>query len=958
MPSYLPVQAHYHAHRLTVAGTPENALTRSLTSARVEMNPHQVDAALFALGSPLSKGVLLADEVGLGKTIEAGLVMSQRWAEQRRHILLIVPASLRKQWAQELWDKFSLRTRILEAKTYNELVRGGQRRPFELSGQVIVASYEFAARKAGDIRAARWDLVVFDEAHRLRNVHARNTGKGAKALKEAVGDRFKILLTATPLQNSLMELYGLVSMIDDTHFGGAAAFRAQYLGASATPASQQRLRERLVPICHRTLRRQVQEAGFIDFRRRHAVTFTFEPHDEEARLYEMLSAYLQDPATVAYGGRTNALVILQARKQLGSSTFAVAQYLGTLLDRLQRRQVASIDMTDDLEDVLADEREADDDTDEAAAPVDPARLAAEIALVEGMRDLALSIGINAKGEKLIQNLPGVLDEIEGKGGQRKAVIFTESRRTQRYLHALLSEHGYAGRIALMNGDNADDESRALYAEWVARHAGTDRVSGSRTADMKAAIVEAFRGDDKTILLATESGAEGINLQFCSLVINYDLPWNPQRVEQRIGRCHRYGQQVDVTVVNMLNLKNRAEARIQELLKQKLHLFDGVFGASDDVLGILTDGIDFEREVLRIVQSCRSAEAADREFDDLTTRIQGSIDTALAVTRGKVLENMDADVVAKLHRRQQDIAEIVPEFERRLLMIARAELPDARFATPDARVFDDDGQRWSTRWQEADAQDWQFLRINDGLGEEIVMRARQRPHGDDTIAVVFDPAAYAYAGKLSGVTDLAGQAGWMRVVRATLPVADAPREEIIVIAETDGGEPIASEIGDRLLMAPARSAGPAVDPVPTARLAGLQDAAFAAFTTRVREQNYAWLLEEEERLSRYAGDMEIQTQARVAELDGEIKELERARLSPHLAMAEKLGVLRDIRGLNAERDDLIFSQHEQKKAVRRQVGERLDDMAALLGQEPRLDVLFTLRWTVAAADAPSAMARAA
>ncbi len=959
MASYLPLQAHYHAHRLTVAGTAEDAFTRSLTSARVEMNPHQVDAALFALGSPLSKGVLLADEVGLGKTIEAGLVMSQRWAEQRQRILLIVPASLRKQWSQELFEKFSLRSRILEAKTFNELVKAGQRRPFELPGQVIITSYEFAARKADAIRAAKWDLVVFDEAHRLRNVHAKNTAKGAKALKDAIGDRFKILLTATPLQNSLMELYGLVSMIDDTHFGGAAAFKAQYLGASATPASQQLLRDRLQPICHRTLRRQVQEAGHINFRRRHAVTFTFEPYDEETRLYEMLSEYLQDPNTVAYGGRNNALVILQARKQLGSSTFAAAQYLGTLLERLRRQQAASVDMTDDLEDSLADEQEALDESDgDAAPPVDPARLAAEIALVEGMRDLALSIGINAKGEKLVQNLPVVLDEIQGKGGQRKAVIFTESRRTQRYLHALLSEHGYEGRIAVMNGQNADEESRAIYADWLQRHAGTDRVSGSRTADMKAAIVEAFRSDDKTILLATESGAEGINLQFCSLLINYDLPWNPQRVEQRIGRCHRYGQLVDVTVVNMLNLKNRAEARIQELLEQKLHLFDGVFGASDDVLGILTDGIDFEREVLRIVQSCRSAEEADREFDELTARIQDSIDADMEVARGKVLENMDSEVVAKLHRRQQDIAEIVPEFERRLLMVAHAELADARFPTPDTRVFDHDGRRWSTRWQEADAEDWQFLRVNDGLGEEIVARAKDRPHADTVEAITFDPAAYPYPGKLSGVPDLAGQSGWMRAFRAVMPVADAPREQIIVVAETDAGELIPSEIGDRLLMAPAISQGHAADPVPETQLAALQGAAFDAFTTRVKEENYKWLIEEEERLSRYARDMEIETQARVTELESDIKELERAKLSPHLSMDEKLKIMRDVRNLNAERDDLVFSQHEQKKAVRRQVGERLDDMAALLGQEPRMEPLFTVRWTVSPGALSAGLAQAA
>ena len=943
--TYLPVQAHYHAHRLTVAGSGQEAFTRSLSSARVEMNPHQVEAALFALESPLSKGVVLADEVGLGKTIEAGLVMSQRWAEQRRRILLVVPASLRKQWSQELHEKFALKSRILEAKTYNELVKAGQRRPFEIPGAVTIVSYEFAARKADELRAAAWDLVVFDEAHRMRNVWNKASAKGAKALKAALADRTKILLTATPLQNSLMELYGLVSIIDDTHFGGAAAFRAQYVGSASTPASQQLLRDRLKPVCHRTLRRQVQEAGHINFRKRHAVTFTFEPYDEETKLYEMLSGYLQDPNTIAYGGRTNALVVLQARKQLGSSTFAVAQYLNTLLERLRTKQRASLEMTDDLEDALADEVEAEDDNAPEAEPIDPVRLEAEIALVQGMRDLALSIGANAKGEKLVQTLPQALDEIVAKGGRRKAVIFTESVRTQKYLADLLNTNGYEGEIALLNGSNSDHESKTIYANWRARHEGTDRISGSRTADMKAAIVDAFRSDDKTILLATESGAEGINLQFCSLLVNYDLPWNPQRVEQRIGRCHRYGQLIDVTVVNMLNLKNKAEARIQELLQNKLHLFEGVFGASDDVLGILTDGIDFEREVLRIVQTCRSVEEADREFDELTARIQDSIDADMEAARAKVLESMDAEVVAKLHRRDKEIAEILPEFERRLLMIAKAELPDARFPAPDATSFEHAGRWWTTKWKEADAEDWQFLRVNDDLGEELIRQAKTRDHAAAVEEVVFDPDAYAYAGKLSGVADLAGQSGWLRVIRATMPITGAPRDEVIVVAETDAGVPVEPIIGDRLMMSPAVANGPARGAPPEARLAALADEAFGDFSKRVRDENYQWLLKEQERLQYYARDMELDTQAKIAALDEEICDLDKAKLSPHLSLEEKLKLNRELNQKHDARDDLVFGQHEAKKKVRGEVSERLDAMQSLLDATPQMETLFTLRWSV-------------
>src|SRR6185295_16703729 len=158
---YSPQQATFFAHRITLEGTGEDALAQSLSTARVDMNPHQIDAALFAMSSPLSKGALLADEVGLGKTIEASLVIAQRWAERRRRILLIVPASLRKQWSQELYDKFSLPSVIVERRSYNDLRKKGMPRPFEHSNKVVITSYEFAALKDTEIRAIQWDLVVF-----------------------------------------------------------------------------------------------------------------------------------------------------------------------------------------------------------------------------------------------------------------------------------------------------------------------------------------------------------------------------------------------------------------------------------------------------------------------------------------------------------------------------------------------------------------------------------------------------------------------------------------------------------------------------------------------------------------------------------------------------------------------------------------------------------------------------
>ncbi|MBV9084113.1 MAG: DEAD/DEAH box helicase, partial [Acidobacteriaceae bacterium] len=273
-------QSTFFAHRITLEGLGEGALAQSLSTARVDMNPHQVDAALFALGSPLSKGVLLADEVGLGKTIEASLVIAQRWAERKRRILLIVPASLRKQWSQELAEKFSLPSLIVEAKSYREIRKSGVARPFDRIGEIVITSYEFAASKAEEITHVHWDLVVYDEAHRLRNVYKQGASLRAKRLREATRRFFKLLLTATPLQNSFMELYGLVSVIDEHFFGDEKSFRA-YLNGSSSANSFVFLRKRLEPICKRTLRRQVQQAGLIKYTERVPLTFQFEASDDE-----------------------------------------------------------------------------------------------------------------------------------------------------------------------------------------------------------------------------------------------------------------------------------------------------------------------------------------------------------------------------------------------------------------------------------------------------------------------------------------------------------------------------------------------------------------------------------------------------------------------------------------------------------------------------------------------------
>ena len=204
---FTPHQTQFFAWQLTrrLSSEDEDKLTGAIMDAQIDLNPHQVDAALFALRNPFSKGVLLADEVGLGKTIEAGLVIAQKWAERKRRILIIVPASLRKQWHQELQEKFGMDGKILESASYNRAIKVGDKNPFDIGDGLVICSYQFASARAEEIKMIPWDLAIIDEAHRLRNVY-KKSNKIAKNLKKTLMSVPKVLLTATPLQNSLLEL--------------------------------------------------------------------------------------------------------------------------------------------------------------------------------------------------------------------------------------------------------------------------------------------------------------------------------------------------------------------------------------------------------------------------------------------------------------------------------------------------------------------------------------------------------------------------------------------------------------------------------------------------------------------------------------------------------------------------------------------------------------------------------
>jgi len=791
-----PYHAKYYAYELTrQGGVGVERLSRSLFDACVDLNPHQIEAALFAVRSPVSKGVLLADEVGLGKTIEAGIVLCEYWAERKRKLLVICPASIRKQWALELTEKFNFSCEVLDAKSYNESKRSGNPMPFD-SKKVVMTSLNYASKNAEEIRAIPWDLVVIDEAHKLRNAY-RQSNKMGQRIRWAVEDYRKVLLSATPLQNSLLELYGLSTIIDERIFGDLPSYRTQYMNTDGDLGD---LRDRLKFFCTRTLRRQVLE--YIQFTERKLITRPFQPTVNEQNLYEAISAFLQHPDTYSLPQQQRHLTTLVVRKLLASSSQAVAGTLEVMRNRLiavREKNTTNIPLAEqiisdeEMEDELLDEILGEDEQEELPAQpethetsIDRKKLDAEIVELDQYIRWARSIGVDTKTRALLKALEIGFGKMAEMGAAQKAVIFTESRRTQTYLKDFLDANGYAGRVVVYNGTNTDPESTQIYERWLEANRDSGRIEGSRAVNVRTAIIEHFR-DQASIMVATEAAAEGINLQFCSLVINFDLPWNPQRIEQRVGRCHRYGQKYDVVVINFLNERNAADQRVYELLKEKFKLFDGVFGASDEVLGSIESGIDFERRILDIYQQCRSLEEIERAFQTLQAELDQTIASRIQDTRQILLENFDEDVHARLRANLTGARERLDRFSEMFWLVTKAILEgkaafddhDLTFDLPESDWDDFRPGRYHLISKNQQNISGEFLyRLSHPLGEYVLQAAKDQltPISTLTFDITHHPV------KISVIENLKKKSGWLTVQQ--LVIDSFEREEYIIFSGFD------------------------------------------------------------------------------------------------------------------------------------------------------------------------------
>ena len=706
-----PIHRRYRAEelvRLRRAGE-KRRYVAAQRRGRVDPNPHQIEAVMFALERIPHGGCILADEVGLGKTIEAGLVVAQLLAEGMRRVLVIVPRPLLGQWQAELRDLFGIDARDASDDNVDVAAPG-----------VFIAGREFAGGERGFQRlqqAPPFELFLIDEAHEVfAGIHRRYGKSGvydeasphartAHRVRTLMGNGMApvLLLTATPMQNSLDELWALVQYIDRTGtlLGDKPTFDQLFKASAGGEGSESNgagveqateLQRRLRRVVQRTLRRQAMPYLDRPFVGRQAKLFAYRMSAAEKALYDDVTGYLLEPDLAAFSGRARQLQVIGFLRRMASSKAALAASLRGVAARLQRMRQgnAGADRSDleDLEDDADPAPPAAEAISVGASPprLNTAKIAEERARVQDFIQRADTLPDDTKAESLVKVVHELLDRPPDR---RKVLIFTESLTTQDYLRALLVEKTPLREqdITLFRGVN--DSPRASEALRVWREeedAETPRhLRPSLAVAVRLALVHEFK-TRSTVMIATEAGAKGLNLQFCDTIVNYDLPWNPQRIEQRIGRCHRYGQKRDVTVINFLAEDNQAQVLTFDILSNKLDLFGKVLDMSDVVLQTPRSdssaalasalGPNFEAQVRRIWERARSiddVEAELRQLRDTLEERRRELDRTREHTIGLIEQRLDASVRQVFDRIQDELAPALAELDGELKAVLGAYL---------------------------------------------------------------------------------------------------------------------------------------------------------------------------------------------------------------------------------------------------------------------------------------------
>lgn len=628
-----------------------------LLDTNIELNPHQINAFCAAIKALKTGGIVLADEVGLGKTIEAGLVLKYVLESGAKRVLIALPASLRKQWELELEDKFGLESVILDRLIVEKESWEWQKKLADnKKPRIVLASYDYSSKLMKRFPQVKWDFIIIDEAHNLRNVF--HGTKRARKLYDLSKGIPKLLLTATPLQNSLTDLHGLVSFIDPRIFGSEKVFNRRYIEGQ----NYSDLKRELSPVLYRTLRKDV--AKYMNFKKRTCKTVDFTLSQDEIELYQRVNDFLKKEILYSIPTSNRGLIILVIRKLLASSSFALIETFEVLKKRLENLYEGSksvnaqegFDLFWSLVEDEIDESGFEEIEDEDTV-TQKQFIQAELDEVNIIIDVAKRIKTNAKISALKTAIQIAFGYQQEQNIPQKVVIFTESKRTQKYIASELRKIGYDEEdILLFNGDFDDAMTKEIYRTWQVKNFG--KVNYGRSVEYKHAIVDYFYYNAK-ILICTDAGSEGLNLQFCNTVINYDLPWNPMKIEQRIGRCHRYGQEHEVVAINLLNTQNAADQRVYDILSRKFELFEGIFGASDIALGALESGISFEKMVLQIYQTCNTTAEFKRAFDKLDRKLNAKRDkktrelhslllTESSEAKEQALDTTKADIARYLH----------------------------------------------------------------------------------------------------------------------------------------------------------------------------------------------------------------------------------------------------------------------------------------------------------------------
>jgi hypothetical protein len=585
-----PFHALYTARELSAYAHGTDRLVPAYASSDIEVYPYQIAAAMFALRSPYLKGAVLADEGSLGKTYEALLVITQLWYEGKERILLVVPTPLLFQWIEIMDTHFSVPYTVVD----NEAVKSATANPFEFQG-ITLTTYDIAAENAEALSATSWDVAVFEEAHRLAKAYT-GENKTAVALKAVTSGAYKLLLTATPMQNSIMDLYGLIDFIDTGALGDADEFYKRYF---RKPENYGELTATANRYCFRTLRSQVK--SYVKIPRRIPVTADYPLSAKEVKLAAMVDAYLGkrtsgQGATLAFPKMDGYDLTLMFNRALASSPFALCKLADGAVARVREPELVEI-----------------------------ATLSAEIK--------PQSTG---KGQALLKALKIAFAELKKRGANRKAIIFTENRATLGFVHLLL-----------------EDTYKTL------------AFDGSKSSDYS--VIRKFE-QEAEILITTDVAAEGFNLDFCSFVVNYDLPYNVLTLEQRIMRCHRQGQQNDVVVLNFLNKQNAADVRMLELINKRVLQFDGIIGMSDDVVGNFTDNA--AEGIVVAFETARHRKDIEAEFQAALAAHEDENTSSVREAENALFTTFTRDVADKVTVTPQYIKDRTEEINAKLWALTK------------------------------------------------------------------------------------------------------------------------------------------------------------------------------------------------------------------------------------------------------------------------------------------------